>query len=85
VITQISRTNNAQANSLVWLGSGTDEVIEASKQKVRVLTQPSIVSPELVMEIDDIYDSPNWVEDVIEYLRKGELPEDKKEARKVRM
>ncbi len=62
-----------------------DEVIEASKQKVRVLTQPSIVSPELVMEIDDIYDSPNWVEDVIEYLRKGELPEDKKEARKVRM
>jgi hypothetical protein len=36
------------------------------------------------MQIDNIYDSPNWAKDVIEYLWKGEVPEDKREAQKVR-
>jgi hypothetical protein len=55
VITQILRTDNTRANSLAQLRSRADGDIEASKQKVRVLT-PTIVVPKPVMQIDDIYD-----------------------------
>jgi len=57
VITQFPRSDNTQADSLAWLGLGTDQEIETSTKKVRVLTQSSIVILELVMQIDDIYDS----------------------------
>jgi ribonuclease HI len=84
MITQIPRADNTRADSLAWLGLGPNKDIEASKQKVIFLSLPSIAVPELIMQIEDIYDSPDWAKDVIEYLWKGTLPEDKKEAWKVR-
>jgi hypothetical protein len=38
-----------------------------------------------VMQIDDAYVIPEWARYVIEYLKNGQLPNDKKEARKIRM
>jgi hypothetical protein len=38
-----------------------------------------------MMQIDDAYVIPEWARHVIEYLKNGQLPNDKKEARKVRM
>jgi hypothetical protein len=37
------------------------------------------------MQIDDAYVIHEWARYVIEYLKKGQLPNDKKEARKIRM
>jgi hypothetical protein len=70
VITQVPRSDNTQADSLARIGSRTDQEIEASNQKVKVLTQPSIVIPEPVMQINNIYDSPYWAKDVIKYLQR---------------
>jgi len=37
------------------------------------------------MQIDDAYVIPEWARHVIEYLKNGQLPNDKKEARKIWM
>jgi len=83
VFTQVLRAQNARVDSLARLGSAPNKEVERSKQEVRVLSQPSIAAAEMIMQVDDIYDSPDWARDVIEYLRRGTLPDDKKEARKV--
>jgi hypothetical protein len=38
-----------------------------------------------VMQIKDAYVIPEWARHVIEYLNNGQLPNDKKEARKIQM
>lgn len=65
VITQIPRNDNTRADSLARLGPGTYQEIEASKQKVRVLTQLSIIGTEEVIQIEDTYDDPSWAMDII--------------------
>jgi hypothetical protein len=50
---------------------------------VRILTQPSIINPDEVMQIEDKYDSPDWEKDIIKYLHRGELPEDRKKSRRI--
>jgi hypothetical protein len=38
-----------------------------------------------VTQIDDAYVIPKWARHVIEYLKNGQLPNDKKKAQKIRM
>jgi hypothetical protein len=85
VVTQISRIKNERADALARLGSATDEKILASKHWVMVLDKPSVDDHGLVMQIDDAYVTPQWARSVVEYLKNGQLPDDKREARKIRM
>jgi hypothetical protein len=85
VVTQIPRTENEQANALARLESATDEKILASKHRVIVLDKPSVDDHGSVMQIDDAYVIPQWTRNVVEYLKNGQLPDDKIEARKIRM
>jgi ribonuclease HI len=85
VVTQILRAENGRADALAWLGSATDEMISASKHRVIILYKPSVEDARSVMQIDDAYVIPEWARYVIEYLKNGQLPNDKKEARKIRM
>jgi hypothetical protein len=85
VVTQIPRTENERANAIARLGSETDEKISASKHRVIILDKPSVDDPGLVMQIDDAYVILEWARNVVEYLKNGQLPNDKKEARKIKM
>jgi ribonuclease HI len=85
VLTKIPREENVKADALARIGSGSDEEIDASKHKVRVLTKPSIIENNDMMHINTEDPSPEWAKEIIQYLKDGNLPEDKKEARKVRM
>jgi ribonuclease HI len=85
VVTQIPRTENERADALAWLRSATDEKILASKHLVIILNKPSMDDPGSVMQIDDAYIIPEWAMHVVEYLKIRQLPNDKKEARKIRM
>jgi hypothetical protein len=62
-----------------------DEKISASKHRVIILDKPSMDDPRSVMQICDTYEILEWVRNVVEYLKSGQLPNDKKEARKIRM
>jgi hypothetical protein len=85
VVTQIPRTKNQRADALARLRSATDENILASKHRIIVLDKPSVDDTGSVMRIEDAYVTPEWARHVIEYLKNGQLPNDKKEARKIRM
>jgi hypothetical protein len=82
VVTLIPRTKNKRADALAWLGSATDEKISTSKHRVIVLDKPSVDDPESVMQINDAYVIPQRARNVVEYLKNGQLQNDKKEARK---
>jgi hypothetical protein len=85
LVTQIPRAENGRADALAHLGSATDKMISASKHRVIILDKPSMEDVGSVMQIDDAYVIHEWARYVIEYLKKGQLPNDKKEARKIRM
>jgi hypothetical protein len=85
VFTQILRIENERADALARLGSATDEKISASKQRVIILDKPSVDDLGSVMQISDTYEIPEWARNVVEYLKNGQLPNDKKEARKIQM
>jgi len=78
VVTQIPRTKNERADALARLGSATDEKISASKHQVIILDKPSVDDTGSVIQIDDAYVIPKWARHVIEYLKNGQLPNDKK-------
>jgi hypothetical protein len=85
VVTQIPRAENERADALARLGSATDEKISASKHRVIIRDKPSVDDTRSVMQIDDAYVILEWEKHVIEYLKNGQLPNDKKEARKIQM
>jgi len=60
-------------------------MISASKHWVIILDKPSVDDARSVMQIDDAYVIPEWERYVIEYLKNGQPPNEKKEARKIRM
>jgi len=85
VVTQIPRTENERVDALTRLGSATDEKISASKHWVIVLDKPSVDDHGSVMQINDAYVTPQWARSVVEYLKNEQLPDDKREARKIRL
>lgn len=85
VVTKVPREENAQADALSKMGSGTGPVVTTSTQGVVIQTEPSILPKLYMMEIEERLDEPEWATDVIQYLRNGSLPEEKLRARKVKM
>jgi len=82
VVTQIPRAENGRADALARLGSATDKMISASKHRVIILDKPSVDDAGSVMQI--AYVIPEWARYVIEYLKNGQLPNDKKKLKKSR-
>ena len=77
----ISREANIDADALARLASGIDEEGEGSVL-IEVLTRP-YVSRSDVGVIDET-PPPSWMTPLVEYLRRGVIPEDKEEAKKLR-
>jgi ribonuclease HI len=85
VMTKIPREENAQADALSKMGSGTGPVVKTSTRGVVIQIEPSILPKLDMMEVEERSDEPEWATDVIRYLRSGSLPEDKLQSRKVKM
>ncbi|XP_077249171.1 uncharacterized protein LOC143888615 [Tasmannia lanceolata] len=76
-IVQISRTLNARANTLSKMASsGTTNW---GNVYTEILSHPSIKKE----EIAHIVHETTWMDPIIQYLRDGTLPEDRKEARRI--
>ncbi|KAJ8632913.1 hypothetical protein MRB53_026249 [Persea americana] len=82
-VRQIGRESNSHANALASLTSA----VEASEKRtieVETLREPSIdlQQPRQLMCLDL---GPSWMDPIIAYLKDDQLPEDRTEARKVRL
>ncbi|XP_062170503.1 uncharacterized protein LOC133876233 [Alnus glutinosa] len=85
VVIKVPREENARADALSKMDSGTGPVVKTSTRGVVIQTEPSILPKLDMMEIEERSDEPEWATDVIQYLRNGSLPEEKLRARKVKM
>lgn len=81
VLTKVPREENGLANALSCIGSGVDPVVSVGGCRVMVKARPTVSRTEEVMQIREV--EPEWATGVIRYLKTGELPLDKEEARKV--
>ncbi|XP_058084614.1 uncharacterized protein LOC131232410 [Magnolia sinica] len=83
IVTRIPRTENAKADLLAKLAS-TDEDDIPRSVPVEYVAKPSIDEP--VSSIVQMIDSePSWIDPIVRYLNKGELPEDRAEARRLKI
>ncbi|XP_012858055.1 PREDICTED: uncharacterized protein LOC105977295 [Erythranthe guttata] len=80
-IRQVPRSNNIHADKLARLGSSMASI---GSRKVTLLTspQPEITSPTEVQYTEE--DEPCWFTPILKYLKKGELPAESTEARKLK-
>ncbi|KAL5577126.1 hypothetical protein UlMin_018825 [Ulmus minor] len=77
-ITHIPRAENSEADWLARIGSGIDR---SSGYQVDILCSPSTDG----VSINQIDEGPIWMTPIVGYLLRGELPQDKAEARTLRM
>ena len=82
-ITQVSRSKNTHADSLASLASAVSEE-GARSILVDYLVVPSITSTD-VLKVHTLEEGPSWMDEVIDYLKNGNLPENQKEAHKLRI
>nr|GEX21194.1 reverse transcriptase domain-containing protein [Tanacetum cinerariifolium] len=81
-ISQVSRSKNKKADALSKIASTS--FAHLSKQVlVEVLKDKSIKEKEVTTVVEE--DRPNWMTPIVEYLKEGTLPNDRKEARKLRI
>nr|GEY59124.1 reverse transcriptase domain-containing protein [Tanacetum cinerariifolium] len=81
-ISQVPRSKNKKADALNKIASTS--FAHLSKQVlVEVLENKSIKEKEVAAVIEE--DGPTWMTQLVDYLKKGVLPGDKKEARKLRL
>ncbi|XP_059436525.1 uncharacterized protein LOC132169517 [Corylus avellana] len=76
-IVKIPREENEKADHLAHLGSSTENELEDSDQIIQIQQQPSIVEKVYILTIEVM---PTWAGEIISYLEKGILPEDKRKA-----
>ena len=77
----ILRAKNANADALAKLASTKDaKLLEVVS--VEFLVEPSIRRQPDVMEL---IQEPSWMDPIVTYLKNGEVPEDKTEARILRL
>nr|GEZ09417.1 reverse transcriptase domain-containing protein [Tanacetum cinerariifolium] len=81
-ISQVPRSKNKKADALSKIGS-TSFAHLSKRVLVEVLENKSIKEKEVEMVIEE--DGPTWMTQLVEYLKEGVLPGDKKEARKLRL
>ncbi|GKB89792.1 reverse transcriptase domain-containing protein [Tanacetum coccineum] len=81
-ISQVSRSKNKKADALSKIASTS--FAHLSKQVlVEVLKKKSIQEKEVATVVEE--EGPTWMTPIVEYLRDGTLPDDKKEASKLRI
>lgn len=83
IIQRILREDNEDADRLAKLESSTHEDL-ASGIILEHLPQPSIKSKK-ERKVNMVSLMPGWASQIIKYLKDGQLPEGKEEARKTRM
>ena len=80
-IEMIPRVNNSHVNALAKLASTKDaELLDVVS--VEFLAEPSINQQPVVMELNQ---EPLWMDLILAYLKSSELPEDKTEAKLLRI
>ncbi|GKB90013.1 reverse transcriptase domain-containing protein [Tanacetum coccineum] len=81
-ISQVPRSKNKKADALSKIASTI--FVHLSKQiLVEVLKEKSIHEKEVATVVEE--EGPTWMTPIVEYLRDGTLPDDKKEASKLRI
>ena len=80
-IVQVPSEANIEADAQACLASGTDEEGE-DNVLIEVLTRPYISRSDVGV-IDDM-PPPSWMMPLVAYLKRGVVPENKEEARKLR-
>nr|GEY67477.1 reverse transcriptase domain-containing protein [Tanacetum cinerariifolium] len=81
-ISQVPRSKNKKADALSKIASTS--FTHLSKQVlVEVLETKSITGKEVTAVIEE--EGPTWMTELVNYLKEGTLPEDEKEARKIRL
>ncbi|GJR00383.1 hypothetical protein Tco_0523367 [Tanacetum coccineum] len=81
-ISQVPRSKNKKVDTLSKISSTS--FAHLSKQVlVEVLKEKSIQEEEVATVVEE--EGPTWMTPIIEYLKDGTLPNDKKEARKLRI
>lgn len=83
VLTKVSREESACADALAQVGSGTEKEINMSKRAVLVQSQPSISLETEMMQLEEA--EPEWAHGIVRYLKLGELPQDGKQTKKVKL
>nr|GEZ89004.1 reverse transcriptase domain-containing protein [Tanacetum cinerariifolium] len=81
-ISQVSRSKNKKADALNKIAS-TSFAYLSKQVLLEVLKNKSIKEKEVAMVIEE--DGPTWMTQLVDYLKGGVLPRDKKEARKLRL
>nr|GEX35730.1 reverse transcriptase domain-containing protein [Tanacetum cinerariifolium] len=81
-ISQVPRSRNKKADALSKIASTS--FAHLSKQVlVELLETKSITGKEVTTVIEE--EGPTWMTELVNYLKEGILPEDEKEARKIRL
>nr|GEX29007.1 reverse transcriptase domain-containing protein [Tanacetum cinerariifolium] len=81
-ISQVPRSRNKKADALSKIASTS--FAHLSKQVlVEVLETKFITGKEVIAVIEE--EGPTWMTELVNYLKEGILPEDEKEARKIRL
>jgi ribonuclease HI len=80
-LTKVPREENGLADALSRIGSGTDPAATVGGCKILFKARPTISSTGEVMQLNEA--EPEWGDEVIRYLKMGELPSSKDEAQRV--
>ncbi|RVW82241.1 Transposon Ty3-I Gag-Pol polyprotein [Vitis vinifera] len=84
-IEKIKRTDNGRADALAGIAASLP-IREAILLPIHVQTNPSVTENSTCNTIEaDQADDQEWTHDIAEYLRTGTLPEDPKQAHKIRV
>ena len=83
-ISQILRSQNAEADALTQLAS-TKDVDKLKIIPVETLDSPSIQTIKELRTINCATTKDSWMTPIIQYLKDGVLPEDKRKARLLRL
>nr|GEY93226.1 reverse transcriptase domain-containing protein [Tanacetum cinerariifolium] len=81
-ISQVSRSKNKKADALSKIESTSFPHL-SKRVLVKVIETKSITGKEVTAVIEE--EGPTWMTELVDYLKKGILPGDKKEARKLRL
>ena len=80
-VKHVPRAENSRANALVKLATASQEDLSSSTP-VEYLAEPSIDLCDV--QVAQIRSDPNWMNPIWDYIIDGRLPDDSKEAAKIR-
>jgi ribonuclease HI len=82
IIIKVPRSFNRTVDQLARLVAASEDELESSREQIRLVHEPSIAP---TREVAQIGAKPSWAESIIRFLEDGSLPEDRKEAKKIRV